>query len=105
MVLITSQSMPAHYQAAITLYTAHFYNGESLSAVLNKLLRDADRSKIKCIAKYVWLLMHAMDPRWGGRAMACYSSQTYLVIRLFLLRLASRLNLFSTAEKNCAVYR
>ena len=54
-------SMPAHYQAAITLYTAQFYNGESLYAVLNKLMRDADRSKIKRVAKYVWLLMHALE--------------------------------------------
>jgi hypothetical protein len=54
-------SMPAHYQAAITLYTAQFYNGESLYGVLNKLMRDADRSKIKRVAKYVWLLMHALE--------------------------------------------
>ena len=53
--------MPKHFIAAITMYTAEFHVQRSVYSVVNELLRDADRKKLKPVLDFVWLLMHALS--------------------------------------------
>ena len=61
-------SMPPHYMASIVLYTCEFLNGASVYSYVNRLLRDADRKKVKVVKKYIWLLMNALErcPAYDG---------------------------------------
>jgi hypothetical protein len=53
--------VPKHFIASVTMYTAEFHAQRSVYSVVNELLRDANRKKLKPVLDFVWLLMHALS--------------------------------------------
>jgi len=53
--------IPKHFIASVTMYTAEFHVQRSVYSVVNELLRDANRKKLKPVLDFVWLLMHALS--------------------------------------------
>jgi hypothetical protein len=53
-------SLSASLIAALTLYLAELYNGDSPYSACNCALRAADRSQCKPFVPFIWFLLHAM---------------------------------------------
>ena len=54
-------TMPRDHMAVIVLYTCEFYVGSAVYKVINESLRDADRTKVKRVAPYIFHLMKALE--------------------------------------------
>ena len=71
-------ALPRDHIAVIVLYTCEFYCGSAVYKVINESLRDADRSKVKTVAPYIWHLMKALEkcPAFeGGKVYIGYKGR------------------------------
>jgi hypothetical protein len=71
-------TMPRDHMAVIVLYTCEFYAGSAVYKVINDSLRDADRTKVKKVAPYIFHLMKALEkcPAFeGGKVYRGYKGR------------------------------